>query len=194
MLIFIFSSLWFRHSSFDVSLSFPGPETPTCEAYTFRAKPATSLVPHLWGRPYRLSPPCDHSPQSLPLGFWGLFSPGKMVPCALVKSTSLLVHVVCLQKKRKLESGLLSAVPRLPARTVPEWASVRRGEALSYRSLHKGQKSSEGPVCMEAAKTETKDGESWGTGGVSLWIWLGTKLSWVSATVSFINLLGYLIN
>lgn len=114
MLIFIFSSLWFRHSSFDMSLSFPGPETPTCEAYTFRAKPATSLVPHLWGRPHHLSPPCDHPPppptQSLPLGFWGLFSPGKMVPCALVKSTSLLVHVVCLQKKRKLESGLLQPV------------------------------------------------------------------------------------
>lgn len=74
--------------------------------------------------------------QSLPLGFWGLFSPGKMVPCALVKSTSLLVHVVCLQKKRKLESGLLQPVGGAPSAR-PHCARMsisaqRRSAVLSF--------------------------------------------------------------
>lgn len=64
------------------------------------------------------------------------------------------------------------AGPRLSALTVPEWAAVNRGEVLSYHFLHDVQESSErsepgweGLICMEAAKTETKDGESWGTVG-----------------------------
>lgn len=74
--------------------------------------------------------------QSLPLGFWGLFSPGKMVPCALVKSTSLLVHVVCLQKKRKLESGLLQPVggapPARPHCARMSISAQRRSAVLSF--------------------------------------------------------------
>lgn len=51
----------------------------------------------------------DCSPTAFLLVSGGLLSPpGKMASRALVKSTSLLVHVVCLQKKRKLEPALLS--------------------------------------------------------------------------------------